>query len=190
MIISTALTCKNPRVWRSWLRTHHHTAREIWLVFYKKHTGIAGISYEEAVQEALCFGWIDGIVKKLDEERYAQRFTPRRAGSSWSASNIRRMRRLIDEGRMTGVGLRVFDTSLFDVPLPVNPGRSDVDIPDWITSAIHHNRKAANNLLGLAPSKQRLYIAWILDGKKESTQRRRLAEVINRLENNIPMGLK
>jgi mannose-6-phosphate isomerase-like protein (cupin superfamily) len=96
--------------WRDWLDRNHQSEREIWLVLYKKGAGKKGPSYDEAVEEALCFGWIDSIIRKVDGESYAQRFTPRKPGSKWSASNIARINKLIREGRMTPSGLAVFDT--------------------------------------------------------------------------------
>jgi uncharacterized protein YdeI (YjbR/CyaY-like superfamily) len=91
--------------WRAWLARHHDTKTEIWLVFHKKHTGQPGVAYGDAVEEALCFGWIDSIVRRLDEDRYAQKFTPRKPKSNWSDSNLRRFARMVGEGRMTAAGL-------------------------------------------------------------------------------------
>jgi uncharacterized protein YdeI (YjbR/CyaY-like superfamily) len=91
--------------WRAWLRKHHKTSREIWLIFYRKSSDRPSISYNDAVDEALCFGWIDSIQKKIDDERRAQRFTPRRPGSKTSEMNKARARRLVREKRMTPAGL-------------------------------------------------------------------------------------
>lgn len=91
--------------WRAWLRKHHKTEREIWLVYYRKSSGKPRISYNDAVDEALCFGWIDSIQKKIDDDRLAQRFTPRRPGSKTSEMNKARARRLVRERRMTAAGL-------------------------------------------------------------------------------------
>src|SRR5215470_11216901 len=84
------LEIRDGHAWRSWLQRHHTASRGIWLVFYKDHTGRKSVPYEEAVRHALCFGWIDSLVKRLDEDRYARKFTPRKPGSRWSASNIKR----------------------------------------------------------------------------------------------------
>lgn len=91
--------------WRAWLRKHHKTSREIWLIFYRKSSDKPSVSYNDAVDEALCFGWIDSIQKKIDDERRAQRFTPRRRGSKTSEMNKARARRLVREKRMTTAGL-------------------------------------------------------------------------------------
>ncbi|GAC1344405.1 MAG: hypothetical protein NVS4B7_08610 [Ktedonobacteraceae bacterium] len=93
--------------WREWLIQHHADRQEIWLIYYKKSSGKTAISYEESVEEALCFGWIDGAIKGLDEQTYAGRFTPRHAKSPWSESNQARVARLLKEGRMTEAGLAV-----------------------------------------------------------------------------------
>jgi hypothetical protein len=95
------LYCETRADWRAWLENNYAAMQEIWLVYYKKGTGKASVAYEEAVQEALCFGWIDGMNRGLDAMRYLQRFTPRKPASSWSESNIARMKRLIAEGQMT-----------------------------------------------------------------------------------------
>ncbi|MGA7733294.1 MAG: hypothetical protein WCD37_18690 [Chloroflexia bacterium] len=91
--------------WRAWLQANHETGREVWLVFYKKHTGQPSLPYNDAVEEALCFGWIDSVEKRLDADRYALRFTPRKPKSNWSESNKRRVRQLVASGRMTEAGL-------------------------------------------------------------------------------------
>lgn len=95
--------------WRSWLSKYHHKKTEIWLVFYKKHTGKLTVAYQDAVDEALCFGWIDGIEKRLDDERYVNRFTPRRKTSNWSDINIGRYKMLVEKRLMTEAGKNVFE---------------------------------------------------------------------------------
>ncbi len=98
--------------WREWLTQHHHEYKEIWLVYYKKTSGKTGISYEESVEEALCFGWIDGAIKGIDRETYAGRFTPRRTKIPWSASNRDRVAHLLRDGRMTEAGLAALPADL------------------------------------------------------------------------------
>jgi uncharacterized protein YdeI (YjbR/CyaY-like superfamily) len=98
--------------WRGWLSRHHRDRSEIWLLLYKKGSGKTGVSYEEAVEEALCFGWIDGQTRSIDDEKYALRFTPRRRGSNWSDSNRTRVRKLLAENRMTEAGVSVLPPDL------------------------------------------------------------------------------
>jgi uncharacterized protein YdeI (YjbR/CyaY-like superfamily) len=90
--------------WRAWLEAHHDSETEIWLVFYKQHTGRPGIAFQDALDEALCFGWIDVLVRRLDDERYARKFTPRKPKSAWSEANRRRFAELVQDGSMTPAG--------------------------------------------------------------------------------------
>ena len=112
MEIGETLLVTTPHEWREWLEQHHGDYKEIWLVYYKKTSGKTGISYEESVEEALCFGWIDGAIKGIDEETYAGRFTPRRSKSPWSDSNRERVTRLLRDGRMAQAGLAVLPAEL------------------------------------------------------------------------------
>jgi uncharacterized protein YdeI (YjbR/CyaY-like superfamily) len=105
MKIGRTLYVKNRAAWRKWLTKHHKTSKEIWLIYYKKATGKPTIPYDHAVEEALCYGWIDGQDKGIHEERYAQRFTPRKAGSTLAASNVSRVKKLVRQGKMTKAGL-------------------------------------------------------------------------------------
>jgi uncharacterized protein YdeI (YjbR/CyaY-like superfamily) len=99
------LLAKTTEDWRKWLATHHASQPEIWLVFHKQNTGMAGIEYADALDEALCFGWVDSLVKRIDERRYARRFTPRREGSRWSAINRKRYAALKAAGRLQAAGM-------------------------------------------------------------------------------------
>lgn len=112
MEIGETLLISNRQEWREWLAQHHRDRKEIWLIYYKKSSGKVGISYEESVEEALCFGWIDGANKGIDDETYAGRFTPRRPKSHWSASNRERVARLVRQGRMTEAGMMVLPADL------------------------------------------------------------------------------
>src|ERR1700682_5319999 len=112
MEIGETLLVYTAAEWRVWLELHHAEKKEIWLVYYKKTSGKTGITYEEAVEQALCFGWIDGAIKGIDNNTYAGRFTPRRAKSPWSESNRLRVVRLVRDGRMTEAGLAVLPGDL------------------------------------------------------------------------------
>src|SRR5262250_3264061 len=91
--------------WRDWLAKHHNSQSEVWLIFHKRHTGVASIDYKDALDEALCFGWVDSLIKRLDDRRYARKFTPRRADSRWSAVNRKRYATLKASGRLMPAGL-------------------------------------------------------------------------------------
>ena len=103
------ISASSRQVWRAWLKGHHATEDEVWLVYYKKYTGKPSVTYIESVKEALCFGWIDGIKKSVDDETYMHRFTPRKPDSKWSPRNIRLARELIASGDMADAGLRAFE---------------------------------------------------------------------------------
>ncbi len=175
--------------WRAWLEKHHQTATEIWLIYYKQHTGRPRIPYEDAVEEALCFGWIDSIVKTIDEEKFAQRFTPRQDRSKWSALNKRRVQQLLRQGKMTEAGLAKIDRATLDEEPEPRP-KGARPMPRFIRQALRANPRAWENFNNLAPSYRRQYLAWILDAKKEETRARRLREVIALLEQNKKLGLK
>lgn len=106
--ITETLHPKTPKEWHRWLARHHATKTEIWVIFYKKHTGKQTVTLDDAVSEALCFGWIDGIEKRLDNARYALRFTPRKKRSNWSAPNIARYQKLLKAGKITPAGVAAY----------------------------------------------------------------------------------
>jgi uncharacterized protein YdeI (YjbR/CyaY-like superfamily) len=112
MDIGETLLARSPADFRRWLAHNAQSRPEVWLAIYKKASGKTGITYEQAVETALCFGWIDGLVKSLDQEKYAQRFTPRRPGSHWTEANLQKARRLIAAGRMTAAGLAALPPDL------------------------------------------------------------------------------
>ena len=167
--------------WRRWLRKHHRSESGLWLIFYKKHSGRPRLPYEHAIEEALCFGWIDSIVKRIDDEKFALKFTPRRDTSNWSTANIRRARKLIGEGRMTRAGLAKVDAAAIGKGRSGHAGRR-VDIPAEIEQALASHPKAWNRFRSLTASRQRAYLRLITDAKKPETRQRRVREAITLLE--------
>jgi len=190
MEIRKTLYVTSREEWRAWLTKHYQSETEVWLIYYKKHTGQPRISYDHAVEEALCFGWIDSIVKRIDDEKFAQKFTPRRDGTKWSALNKRRLRKLIREGRMTESGLAKTDLVMLGEDAHAKQSKSDRDIPRFVKQALMANAKAWENFRSLAPSHRKNYLRWIMDAKKEETRKRRLREAVSRLEQNKKLGLK
>ncbi len=200
MQITNTLTARDREEWRAWLAAHHDTESEIWLVFYKKASGRPRLAYDDAVEEGLCFGWIDSIAKRMDDDRYAQKFTSRKDVKKWSASNIERARKLIEQGRMTEAGLAKIDPDILARDIlgqdaaPREPAQkqalSRLVIPAFIKRGLMANGKAWENFQRLAPSYRRLYIRWIMDAKKEETRQKRLREAIGLLEQNKKLGLK
>ncbi len=176
--------------WRAWLADHYASETEVWLTYYKKHTGRPRIAYDDAVEEALCFGWIDCIIKRIDDEKYAQKFTPRRNCTKWSALNRRRVHKLIHEGRMTEAGLAKIDPALLAEEPTAKRHRGSPILPRFVKQAMMASPRAWENFQRLAPSCRRNYIGWIMDAKKEETRERRLREVVSVLEQNKRLGLK
>lgn len=176
--------------WRAWLEENHASAREVWLVYYKKHTDRPRIPYDDAVEEALCFGWIDSTVRRLDEERFLQKFTPRKSKSNWCESNVKRARRLIDEGRMTKAGLEAIAEGALDTKFEPKPKSKEVEVPRFISDALRKTKRAWENFGALAPSYRREYVNWITQAKRPETRERRLAEAARLLSENKKLGMK
>ena len=169
--------------WRAWLTKHHESESEVWLIYYKQQSGRPRISYDDAVEEALCFGWIDSIVKRIDDEKFAQKFTPRRNTSKWSELNKRRLRKLIRERRMTDAGLARIDAATLR-EAKAKPTKGDGDIPPFVRQALRSNARAWKSFQSLTPSRRAAYVRLITEVKQEATRERRLREVIARLEQN------
>src|SRR5271157_3025485 len=139
--------------WRTWLAGNHDKEeRGIWLVFYKRGAGRPSVAYEESVEEALCFGWIDSIIKRIDDDRYCRKFTPRRGDSRWSNTNKKRVEKLIKEGRMTQFGLAKIEAAKRSGNWDVDPRPAiNLDIPPQLSEALARNRKAKDFFDKLAP---------------------------------------
>ena len=168
------LDARTPEQWRRWLADHHDSESEVWLVFHKRHTGVASIAYEDAVDEALCFGWVDSLIKRLDDARYARKFTPRKADSKWSTINRKRYAQLQASGRLMPAGLNRAPTDRSgDAPRP-----SPSMVPQYIQAALRKHPTAWSFFESLAPSYRRMYIGWIDSAKQQETKTRRLQEAI------------
>ncbi len=182
---------KNRAQWRAWLDKHHAAQEAIWLIYYKKHCGKKSVRYEEAVEEALCFGWIDSKVKRLDDERYMQKYTPRKRKSNWSKSNKRRVDRLTKDGRMTQAGLDVVKTAKQDGSWArLDDIEAGQVIPDDLADALAENAPAKKFFHGLAPSYQKQYLWWLKSAKKPETRQKRLAAIVDRCEQGVKPGIK
>lgn len=180
------LEVQNRQGWRQWLNEHHDSMSEIWLVFYKRHTDVTSVNYDDAVEEALCFGWIDSIVRRLDDDRFARKFTPRKADSEWSTSNRRRYAGLESRGLLAAPGLRRPPTSRSgDAPRP-----SVSVIPAYIAEALKTDPPAWQNFEQLPPSYRRAYVGWIESAKRKETKEKRLREAVSLLAAGKKLGLK
>jgi uncharacterized protein YdeI (YjbR/CyaY-like superfamily) len=177
--------------WQEWLQKNHNTKKEVWLVFYKKHTGKPTIHYDDAVEEALCFGWVDSIIKRLDDDRCARKFTPRKSKSKWSETNRKRAERMIKERKMTEAGLRAiaWAKNSGEWQKRTSP-RKEFVIPKYIMEALEANKKALDNFNKLANTYRRHFAGWITSAKREKTRQKRLVEAIGLLEQNKKLGMK
>lgn len=182
MKATSPVTMKDRAAWREWLARHHDRKKAVWLACSKKHTGTGSVSYADAVEEAICFGWIDGQVRSIDSDRYMQRFSPRKPGSRWSELNIARARKMIDAGLMTGRGRTVFDEAMRENRIV--PSRTSFSIPPELSAALAANETAAENFRNLSRSHQLMFAAYIDMAKKEETRKKRVDLSTTLLEQN------
>jgi uncharacterized protein YdeI (YjbR/CyaY-like superfamily) len=177
--VSDLLYISRREEWRAWLQQHYKTDREIWLVYYKQHTGKPRISYNDAVEEALCFGWIDSTARGIDEDRYAQKFSVRNPKSSYSQANIERLRALIEQG-LVADEVRISIGDLLE---------REFVIPQDILKAIHSDPLAWQNFQSFSPSYTRIRIAFI-DGARNRPQEfaKRLDYFIRKTAQNKKFG--
>lgn len=178
--------------WRKWLAENHgKEKRGIWLVFHKKQAGKPSLEYEESVEEALCFGWIDSIIKRIDADKYCRKFTPRIDDSQWSSTNRKRAEKMIKEGRMTEFGLAKIRAAKRSgnwakdarplIKLEVSPELSE---------ALARNRAAEDFFEKLAPTYRKQFIGWIITAKRPETRAKRLKESLALLARGEKLGLK
>jgi len=175
---------KSRAEFRAWLAANHETPDELWVGFYKKASGKPSITYREALDEALCFGWIDGVRQAVDGDRFRQRFTKRRRGSVWSAVNVRRLEALIAEGRVTAPG-----HAAFEARDPAAPQYSREDRPASLSSEyealLMKRPNAWEYLQAQPPGYRRLAAAFVMNAKREETRLRRLQILIDASEEGV-----
>jgi len=170
---------KSPDAFHAWLRKNHAAERELLVGLYKKELG-RGITYPEALDAALAYGWIDGVRKRLNEEAYTIRFAPRKPGSIWSQVNLRRVEVLIAEGRMAAPGLRVFRERDEQKTRKYSYERSQAVLDPALDASLRANKKAAEFFDAQPPGYRKVVVFWIMSAKKEETRARRLAQLIER----------
>lgn len=183
---------KDREAWRAWLEKNHASSQGVWLVYYKKSTGKPSVRYDAAVEEALCFGWIDSTVQSIDDERYMQQFTPRRDVNNWSDLNKRRIAMLIASGRMTPPGIAKLGNCLEKPPrngsLSAHGKREKAPpprVPAPIKKAFQADAKAWAFFQRLAPSYKRGYLMWINTAKREETRQKRIARATTMLAQGV-----
>ncbi len=169
---------KSPREFYDWLEEHHETESEVYLGMYKKHTGKRAMSWSEAVDQALCFGWIDGRANAIDEDRYMQRFTPRRRGSNWSKINIAKVAKLTEAGLMRAAGLAAFERRGDDRSGVYSFERENAGLPTEYEERLRANDAAAEYFDAKPPWYRRTAAHWVMSAKREDTRERRLGQLI------------
>ncbi len=182
---------------RSWLVDNHDKSLGIWIIFYKKHVNIECVTYNEALEEALCFGWIDSLIKRIDNDKYARKFTPRTNKTKWSEINKKLVTALIKEDRMTEEGLKKIDIYLKtgsvnweNIDLKNEKYKKEFDVPDFILKEFAKNEPALVNFNNLAQTHKKHYVLWITSAKREKTILSRLKESVELLKENSKLGLK
>jgi len=185
-----ALDVSDAAGWRSWLKRNHLAKQGVWLVYHRKGSERPSISYEDSLDEALAFGWIDSMIKKIDEERYARKFTPRKPGSVWSKYNLERVRKLTAEGRMTKWGLEAFEKRTGEISLLEQLNAKPTRVPKDLEAALKKNKLAWENFGRFGTSHRKRYLIWISDAKKPETRKRRIAEAVVLISRNVKDLLK
>ena len=171
--------------WREWLAKHHASSPGIWILRHKQHTGIKSMPYEDLVREALCFGWVDSLIKRLDENRYAIKVTPRQPESKWSDPNRKRWRELQAAGRLAAPSFAAAPSANRYAPKPEIP-----ELPAYIVTAFKTNPSAWKFFQALSARSRRDFVVWIHTARRPETRQRRIGESIELLSTGKKLGLK
>ncbi len=186
------LEFNNVLAWQSWLAENHDREKEVWLVYYKKESGLPSIKYSDTLDEALCYGWVDSIIKKIDQEKYVRKFTPRKADSNWSKVNKNRVEALIQTGKMAAPGLKKVEAAkqsgAWDKP--IQKPELNFEMPPEFQQALTDHPDAYRSYQTLSASHQKQYLVWICTAKREETKNKRIHESIILLSQGKVLGLK
>jgi uncharacterized protein YdeI (YjbR/CyaY-like superfamily) len=173
-----AIYFDGPAAWRSWLEENHATEREVWVGYWKKSSGRAVLTWSEAVDQALCFGWIDGVRQSVDDDRSRQRFTPRRARSSWSRINVAKVSALEEQGLMTPAGRAAFEARVPEREGVYAYENDAVELPPAYAAQLAASPRAQAYFEAQRPSYRKIARQWVMSAKRESTRDRRMAELV------------
>jgi uncharacterized protein YdeI (YjbR/CyaY-like superfamily) len=172
---------RSREAWRAWLQTHHAKASGVWLRFAKKASGLPTVSYNDAVEEALCYGWIDGLMRPVDDTFYMQLFTPRKAKSTWAQSNKTRVARLIDQGLMTPAGLAAIEAAKACGSWDALSAAESLRVPPELRKAINANARAKKHWPEFSESKRRQFLFYLSAAKRPDTREKRIAQIVSML---------
>ncbi len=176
---------KSRAEWREWLAGNHAKSKGIWLVILKKGASTAGITYVDAVEEALCFGWIDGGMNSLDAQRYKLYLSPRKPGSVWSRLNKQRIRKLVKEGIMTSAGLARIEAAKKDGSWSTLDAIEKLVMPADLLEQLSANAEARRNFEAFSESSKKIILCWIASAKRDETRRKRIAETVHLAAQNV-----
>lgn len=176
---------KSRAEWRRWLEKNHTRKEGVWFISFKKETGMPRVTYEESVEEALCFGWVDSKPAKLDNERSMLWFAPRKEKSNWSKPNKERVERLIKQGLMTPAGLAKIELAKKNGTWTALDGVENLEIPPDLANALSKNKTAKEYFDAFPRSVKRGILEWILNAKKPETRAKRIEETVAQAEKNI-----
>ncbi len=171
--------------WRDWLEQNHAASRGVWLVYYKKGSGRPRVPYGEAVEEALCFGWVDSRPNALDDERYMQLFSPRKPGSPWSKLNKQRVERLTRQGRMAPAGLEKVEAAKRDGSWGKWDAIEELVVPKDLEEALNTDGAAAEHFRAFSASSKKNILWWIESAKRPETRRKRVGETVALAAKNV-----
>ncbi len=175
----------NQQQWRAWLAEHHDKEMSVWLIYYKKKSAIPTLTWSEAVDEALCFGWIDSLAKPLDEERYMQFFSRRKANSVWSKINKDKIQRLTEEGLMMPAGIVSVETAQKNGSWTILDDVEALIVPADMEEEFRKRPDVKSYYLDLSKSKKRYILQWLVMAKRPETRLKRVAEVIAQADQNM-----
>jgi uncharacterized protein YdeI (YjbR/CyaY-like superfamily) len=177
-------------IWRSWLAKHHEKSAGVWLVFPKKASGLPSVSYNDAVEEALCFGWIDGLMNPIDATFYKQMFTPRKPRSAWALSNKNRAARLIEQGLMTRAGQAAIDAAKTNGSWDRFSAAESLEVPSGLKKAIEANARAKRNWPACTDSQRKTFLFWLANAQREETRARRITQIVEMVANKIAPSMQ
>lgn len=180
MDVPTGIEVPSRKTWRAWLRKNHAKSTSVWLVYYKKESGHPSVSYTDAVEEALCHGWIDSTVRPIDNLRWMQLFTPRRPKSVWSKLNKSRVEKLTADGLMTPAGQTVINAAKANGSWTAIDASENGIMPPDLKKALTENPAAKKHFAAFPPSTQKYSFQWIYAAKRAETRNRRVAEIVAR----------
>jgi len=179
---------RSRKAWRAWLQKHHDSSSGVWLVYAKKHTGIRSVTYAEAVEEALCFGWIDSLVHPIDDALYKQIFTPRKPASAWSALNKKRVEKLIADRHMTAAGMRTIELAKSNGRWDAHAQTDALTMPAELKKALNGNVSAKKNWPTYTESQRKAFLRMVADAKTPETRAKRITRVVDVVARRVSFG--